>query len=175
LEGQVLLLDCKRQNITALQKVYNASKTDGWVPVTSISIDEAGNPTVVGGSSEVQEWLLQKMKEFRNPETKEKGPQMPNRTDRENVKTSARSKVHKLAAAFFCGLPSESRQEEDDLAYNREKREETRRSFLEALSAPLQALAEAECSCRDMDKFTDAYLAVDELVKKALAPPAKKK
>ncbi|MEA1998463.1 MAG: hypothetical protein U9N61_03950, partial [Euryarchaeota archaeon] len=172
LEDQRLLLDCKRQYVTELQKVYNNSKDGSWTPVTRIEIDNTGEPYVEGGNKEVQGWLIKKMREFRNPELREKGPQMPNKTDRDNVRTSARSEVHKLAAAFFCGLPSEGRQEADDKAYFREQRETKRVSIRPTMSNLVQALIDAETSEQDMAKLEAAYKAVDDAVRQTKAPKA---
>lgn len=169
LEGQRLLLDCKRQHITELQKVYNNSRDDSWKPVTRIDVDETGEPIVEGGNEAVREWLVTKMREFRVPELKKRGPIMPNKTDRENAKSSARSEAHRLAAAFFCGLPSEGRQEADDKAYFREQRESTRTDLRPIMSEPVQALIDAENVERDMAKVQVAYCEVDNMVREVAA------
>ncbi len=164
LKGQDRLLNCKYEDISKLRQLYNKSRDETWAPITKIAVDEMGEPIVEGGNETVRKWLTQKMREFRNPEIRTRGPNMPNSSDRENASSSARSESHKLAAAFFCGLPSEGRQEADEKAYFREQREATRSDLRPEMSELVQALIDAENGERDMAKVKEAYSNVDEVV-----------
>jgi hypothetical protein len=90
---------------------------------------------------------------------------MPNKNDRDNVKSNGRSTAHKLAAFFFCGLPSENRQQEDDKAYFREVRETIRTEKREKMCPVLQALIDVENSERDLAKIEGAWDTLDGVLR----------
>ena len=166
LEGQRLLLDCKRQNVTALQKVYNTSRNDSWTPVTNIDWPEDSmEPVIEGGNEEVRAWIKQKMKEYRDPEVKPDEPKMPNKSDRDSVRTTNRSAAAKLAAAFFCGLPSEGRIEADELSYFREEREKVRDVIFNDMHSAIQAVLTAEKGERDMNKLQGTWNELSDRMK----------
>jgi hypothetical protein len=176
LEGERLLVDFKYVEVGKLRKIYNNTRDNGWTPITRIDVDDTGEPIVEGGDSFKDEKgiviegsfnaaLKKNIRELRDPSQKASVARMPNKNDRDNVRSNGRSTAHKLAAAFFCGLPSENRQQEDDRAYFREVRETIRTEKREKMCPVLQALIDVENSERDLAKIEEAWDTLDSILR----------
>jgi hypothetical protein len=166
LEGERLLVDFKYVEVGKLRKIYNNTRDNGWTPITRIDVDDTGEPIVEGGNDEFVTALKKNIRELRDPSQKASVARMPNKNDRDNVKSNGRSTAHKLASAFFCGLPSENRQQEDDLAYFREVRETIRTEKREKMCPALQALIDVENTERDLAKIEGAWDTLDGILRK---------
>jgi len=169
--GERLLLEAKLDVLRELRSVFTKSKDSGWQPIVNLNIDDVtGDVVIEGGNKEVNELLVKEIQKFRNPESfKDEKQSLPNKTERENVAASTRSKVGQAYAQFFSGETPEKRAELDEAAYYNEQRAETLGGLLNVLCPELRNLAAETLTARNMEGLKAAWLDLNAKLANAVA------
>lgn len=175
-DDEVRVFDAKLQNLSKLRSLWTNSKDADWSPIDKLEFDDTGVPHITGGNKVVNAEMEHMMNVFRRPEDfKDDKPKLPKATERDSVKSSARSKVGKLFSGFYCGEEVEGRGAADIAAFYMEERAKAIKEVAPDLHSSVRKVAEACLNETDMGVLKSCWLDLSTELSSALTEQTAKK